>query len=220
MKEKSTIFLQFVKGGVLLLCKGVQFRQKVSVLYAQCDVRYICEKTRGRVCLLLFLDAENNGCGSNGKQCPVVNNPSFTVSENFIVYECAGIARPVSQNIFDVSIFITGGIDDTVCGVDAWVVGHDGTVGFRSFHKPAYHIVTHIDGDNLFVMKHVFYHVEITTYFPLRLLAFLLRLVCFRGSCQSYRKFLATVWASESQDLSRRITRFVKCDIIPAFGTT
>lgn len=196
-ERKMHCFSPICKGNVLLPAKVYDYvRQQARRTLATGGTSW--GKRRGRVCLLLFPGAENDGCGPDGEQRPVVNHPAFAVSQNFIVYECAGIARPVPQHIFDVSVLVTAGADDAMGVVDARVVGHDGTPDARSFHKPAYRIVAHEYGDNLFIMKHILYDMEIAARFPSAVSAFLLRLSGLCVSCPPYRKFLAAVRTRES----------------------
>ena len=53
-------------------------------------------------------------------------------------------------------MLVAADVDHAVGHVDARVDGLDGAVDFAALHVSAYHIVAHLQGNDLLVVKHVF----------------------------------------------------------------
>ena len=98
---------------------------------------------------------QDNAGGADGEERAILDDPPLTVAQYLVVHECARVAGAVAQHIFDASLLVAADIDDTMVVVDAGVVGLYRSVDSASLMVASYHVVTHLQGDDLLVVEHV-----------------------------------------------------------------
>ena len=95
--------------------------------------------------------------GSDGEQGAIADDALFVVAQNVVIYKGACVAGAVAQHVFETLLLVPAHVDDTVVDVYAGVVGFDGGVRLASLGVSPYHVVAEAQGDDLLVVKHVFY---------------------------------------------------------------
>ena len=116
---------------------------------------------------------------------------------------------------------VTAHCDGTVIKVYAGINSLEGAVGRVAFLIAADDIVSHTEGNHLFVVKHVLNDDNGTAAFSWPFIGILV-LLPFTELADTYSdaELLAALWALEHQRLTSRIYRLVKGDELIAFGTT
>ena len=151
--------------------------------------------------LLFFLVgcAEDDGGGTKRKKGAIADDATLFWSELYVIYKCACIAVVVFQGVAQAAFLITTNGDGAMIQVYAGVDSLESSIGRVALLIATYHVVAHLQWDNLLVMEYVFdYNNRAATLFVglfIRILV-LLSLTEFAHT-NAYAKLLAAVRALE-----------------------
>ena len=103
---------------------------------------------------------EDDACRTDGEERSPFDHPPFTVAEDFIVDESAGVRRSVAQHIPQPPVLVAADGDGAVRHVHAGVDRLYRAVDGVSFHVAADDILSHLQRDDLPEMKYILDDVQ------------------------------------------------------------
>src|SRR5574344_21553 len=124
----------------------------LSMLY----INYVCNFLH----VFLFLRClEYDACRTDSEECAVFYHSSFFVAKYLVIDESAGVARTVSECVFQLALLVAAHCYCAVVDVDTRVAGFDRSVGLAALHVSADDIVSHLQRDHLLVVEYILdYH--------------------------------------------------------------
>ena len=162
---------------------------------------------------------QNDACCTYGEEGSILNASLFAVTEYNVVYECAGVAWTVLEDIFQTAVLVAADGYGAMVDVDARGVGLDSAVNSAVLQEASAGVDPQLQGNYLLVVEHVLDDRDIAVFVAIGVLFGRVLLLCLAqfGNAYAYAELLAALWALEHKRLSVGIFLLVECDVVVTF---